>query len=245
MHRPPRNHARPVVTAPGTLRPAQCKRSCARARLARVCTHRRLHVTVHNPLARWITTTSAGVGRQPHLPVLDRAARVHNPTCNDPLVLAHARALLPSTPQGACGYIGTDLRDTTTIVAQARRTLDFSQPVAILLLAVLHFIPDCDDPAGIVATLAGAVAPGSLIAVSHLTADFAPQQVAAAAAAYNALAAVPVTPRTHTQVSGLLGGLPLLAPGVVPAGEWRPRTGAVAQPCDLYAGVAHLRRGHR
>ena len=98
---------------------------------------------------------------------------------NDPLVLAHARALLTSMPEGACDYLDADLRDPELILRDAARTLDFTQPAAIMLVAVLHFIPDASDPQGIVATLAGALAPGSFVAVSHLTADFAPGQVAA------------------------------------------------------------------
>src|SRR5712691_744083 len=164
---------------------------------------------------------------------------------NDPVVMAHARALLTSTAAGACDYIQADVRDSGTILAGAAVTLDLTKPVGVLLLAVLHFVPDSDDPAGVVATLAGGLAPGSSIAISHLTADLAPEQVGAAAQAYNALAPVAVTPRTHAQVSGLFGGLPLLAPGVVPACEWRPDIGAVAQPCDLHAGVACLPRGRR
>jgi hypothetical protein len=180
-----------------------------------------------------------------------QAAQQVNPACrvvyvdNDPVVLSHARALLTSTPEGSCDYVDADARDTSTILTGAARTLDLARPVAILLLAILHFIPDSDGPAAIVGRLADGIVPGSFIALSHLTADFAPEQVAAAAAAYNNLASAPVTPRTHAQVSGLLGGLPLLAPGVVPACEWRPDIGAVAQPCDLHAGVACLPRGHR
>ncbi len=75
---------------------------------------------------------------------------------NDPLVLAHARALLTSAPEGACDYLDADLRDPAVILREAARTLDFAQPAAVLLLAILHFIPDADAPAGIVATLAGA-----------------------------------------------------------------------------------------
>src|SRR5262249_47572425 len=84
---------------------------------------------------------------------------------NDPLVLVHARALLPSTPaEGACGYVRGDLHEPETIVAQAARTLDFTRPVAVLLLAVLHFIADAADPAQIVAMLASTLAPGSYLA---------------------------------------------------------------------------------
>jgi hypothetical protein len=80
---------------------------------------------------------------------------------NDPLVLTHARALLTSTPEGTCDYIDADLRDTATILGQAARTLDFAQPAAVLLLAVLHFVPDADDPASIVKALAAGLAPAA------------------------------------------------------------------------------------
>jgi hypothetical protein len=158
---------------------------------------------------------------------------------NDPLVLAYARALLTSTHQGTCDYIDTDLRDTTTIMAQAKNTLDFNQPIAVLLLAVLHFIPDSDDPAGIIATLAQQLAPGSYVAISHLTADFAPGPVAAGVGAYNNLVPTALIPRTHSQVSALFGQLPLVPPGVVPLNEWRPAVGPLPHAADLYAGVAH------
>jgi S-adenosyl methyltransferase len=161
---------------------------------------------------------------------------------NDPLVLVHARALLGSTtPEGACGYVDADLREPETIVAQAAQTLDFTQPAAILLLAVLHFIEDAADPPGIVATLASALAPGSYLAISHLTADLAPEQVTAAITAYNTQAPVHVTARTHAQVTAMFGGLPLLAPGVVPISEWRPAIGdPFPQPADLHAGLARI-----
>ena len=162
---------------------------------------------------------------------------------NDPLVLSHARALLRSTTrEGACGYVDADLHEPDTVLVQAAQTLDFTQPVAILLLAVLHFIADSARPAQIVATLASALAPGSYLAISHLTADFAPGQVAAAAQAYNALAPVPVVARTHTEVTALFGGLRLLAPGVVPVAEWRPPIGQLPEAADLHAGLARIPR---
>jgi O-methyltransferase involved in polyketide biosynthesis len=166
---------------------------------------------------------------------------------NDPIVLTHARALLTSTPPGSCDYIDADLRDTDIILAHAAGTLDLAQPVAVLLLAVLHFIPDGDDPTAIVARLASALAPGSFIALSHLTADFAPEQVTAAATAYNTQASVAVTPRTHAQVSGLFGGLPLVAPGVVPVTQWRPTVMGLPHrmTADVYAGAARIGQGRR
>ncbi|HEY5989104.1 MAG TPA: SAM-dependent methyltransferase [Streptosporangiaceae bacterium] len=165
---------------------------------------------------------------------------------NDPVVLAYARALLTSTPPGACDYIDADLRDPGVILTQAAQTLDFTQPVAVLLLALLHFVPDDGGPAGIVKTLAGALAPGSYLAISHLTADFAPQEMTAAVDAYNCLAPVPVTPRTHAQVLALFGSSPLLDPGVVPVTGWRPASPLPRrQPADMYAGVARIRRTAR
>ena len=165
---------------------------------------------------------------------------------NDPLVLVHARALLTSTRQGACDYLGADLRDPGGILDKAAATLDFTRPVGVLLLAVLHFLPDTDDPAAIVAALAVGLASGSCLAISHLTADLAPQQVTAAAGAYNATSPVPVIARTHAQVTALFGGLPLLPPGVVPVTEWRPNAGEKpSQAADLHAGVARIPRPGR
>jgi hypothetical protein len=165
---------------------------------------------------------------------------------NDPLVLAHARVLLASDPQGACGYLEADLRDPAHILREAARTLDFSQPAAVLLVAVLHFITDADDPAGIVKMLADALAPGSFVAVSHLTADFAPEQVTSGVAAYNSLVPATITCRTHAQITVLFGGLPLVAPGVVPVSEWRPASGCQSpQSADVYAGLAMTARPGR
>ena len=173
---------------------------------------------------------------------LDPAARIVYAD-NDPLVLAHARALLGSTPGGACDYLDADLHDPAALLAGAARTLDFTRPVAILLLAVLHFLPDADDPAGTLATLAAGLAPGSFVAISHLTSDFAPAAVTSGVAAYNEAVPGGITARSHAQVSALLGDLSLVPPGVVPVSEWRPDPGLVRQPADLYAALAATRPG--
>jgi O-methyltransferase involved in polyketide biosynthesis len=165
---------------------------------------------------------------------------------NDPLVLTYARALLTPAPPGHCAYIHADLRDTRAVLAQASRTLDFSQPAAVLLLAVLHFLPDTENPAAAVARLAAALAPGSFVVISHLTSDFAPGPVEAGVAAYNAAVASTVVPRTHAQVTAQFGGLPLVAPGVVPVAEWRPAAGLPHRhTADLYAGIARIPHGGR
>jgi SAM-dependent methyltransferase len=159
---------------------------------------------------------------------------------NDPFVLTHARALLaPSPDSGSCDYIDADVREPVGLLAKAAAVLDFTQPVAVWLLAVLHFVADADDPAGIVAELAAALAPGSLIAISHLTADYAPGPVADGTAAYNALVPVPVYPRSYAQVAALFGGLPLQRPDVVAVTRWRPSfQEAPGGHCDIYGGLA-------
>jgi SAM-dependent methyltransferase len=162
---------------------------------------------------------------------------------NDALVLAHARALLTSLPEGCCEYVDADLRDPETIIREAALTLDLSQPAALILVAILHFLDDADDPAAIVASLAGALAPGSFVAISHLTADLAPEEVGAGVAAYNNLVPAGITARTHAQVTALFGGLALVPPGVVPVTEWRPdHAPARGVSADVYAGVATTRR---
>src|SRR5262245_61748366 len=126
---------------------------------------------------------------------------------------------------------------------EAARTLDFTQPAAVILAAVLHFIPAAADPAAIVATLAAGLAPGSFAATSHLTADFAPDAVAAGVAAYNALVPAGITARSHAQITAMFAGLPLVAPGIVPVTEWRPDCAPLhSVSADVYAGLATTRQ---
>ncbi len=111
----------------------------------------------------------------------------------------------------------------------------------MILVAVLHFIPDTGDPQGIVATLTGALAPGSFVAISHLTADFAPEEVTSGVAAYNSLVPAGITARSHAQVTALFGGMSLVAPGVVPVSEWRSGHAPVrGVSADVYAGLATI-----
>jgi len=148
---------------------------------------------------------------------------------NDPVVLTHARALLTSSDAGETDYIPADLRDTAAILSGAARTLDFGQPVAVLLIAVLHFIPDADDPYGIVARLMDAVPPGSYLVIAHAARDIQGGAVADMTRRYNELSPVPVTPRTGEQVARFFGGLDVTGPGVVPIRQWwAPEAGADA-----------------
>jgi S-adenosyl methyltransferase len=165
---------------------------------------------------------------------------------NDPLVLVHARALLTSKTGAPCEHVDADLRDPDNIIGEAAQTLDFTQPAAVLLVAVLHFLTDTDDPSGVVATLSTALAPGSFVAISHLTSDFAPGQVGAGVAAYNAMVPVGLTARTHHEVTSLFGALALTPPGVVPVSEWRPEHAPVrGVSADMYAGLATVTRRSR
>jgi len=141
---------------------------------------------------------------------------------NDPIVLLHARALLSSSPQGATDYIDADLRDPASILERAAATLDYGQPVALMLLLILHLIPDDADPYAIVATLLGALPRGSYLVVSHPASDIQPDAAAEAVRRYNELVSVPQTRRTHAQVSRFFDGLELLEPGVVQLHQWHP-----------------------
>jgi hypothetical protein len=141
---------------------------------------------------------------------------------NDPIVLAHARALLTSSPQGGTEYIEADLRDTGEILKQAEAVLDFSEPVAIMLLGVLHCIPDDDDPAGIVTRLLAAVPSGSYLAVAHPARDIHTTQITTAVDRANPMMSDPVTLRTHDEVIRFFAGLDLVEPGLVQLHRWRP-----------------------
>jgi len=139
----------------------------------------------------------------------------------DPVVLIHARALLASNDQGLVDYVDADLRDTGTILEQASRMLDFSRPVAIMLIAILHAIGDDDDPYQIVAKLMDAAPPGSYLVLSHVASDIDSEQIADATARLNQVSRQHFTLRDHAQVLRFFDGLELLEPGVVRVEEWR------------------------
>ena len=158
---------------------------------------------------------------------------------NDPVVLAHARALLTGEPEGATDYIDADLRNTAEILEAARRTLDFSQPVAVTLLAILHLIPDTADPYGIVGTLMDAVPPGSYLALSHPASDIRPAAVAEMAKRVNArLGSTRGTMRDQTEVTRFFDGLELVRPGVVQPPQWRPVDVVPEAEIAVWCGVA-------
>ncbi|MET7392428.1 SAM-dependent methyltransferase [Dactylosporangium sp. NPDC005572] len=162
---------------------------------------------------------------------------------NDPLVLVHARALLTSAPEGATAYVDADVRDPGRILddPDLRRTLDLSQPVALMLLAILHFVPEDDDPYAIVRRLLDALPKGSYLVASHATSDYLPPElVADISSGRHGQGRL----RTRAEVERFFDGLDLVSPGVVPLPEWRaegePQPRPAAGEVAMYAGVARL-----
>jgi hypothetical protein len=141
---------------------------------------------------------------------------------NDPIVLAHAHALLQSTPEGATVYVQEDLRNPAGIVQLAKGTLDFDRPLALVLVGLLHHFRDEDDPYAIVSDLLGQVPSGSFLVVSHLASDIQAEEMAMAAEHLNEAMEEPWIPRPHADVARFFDGLDLVDPGVVQVDEWRP-----------------------
>jgi hypothetical protein len=167
---------------------------------------------------------------------------------NDPVVLAQARALLASSPEGATDYIDADLRNPRAILRQAERTLDFSSPVAVFLVSILWLIGDAEDPYGIVETLMDAVSGGSCLVVSHPASDIESGPAAKAVRRYSRLVTSTATLRSYGEVSRFFQGLELVPPGMTQCHLWRPEgvddTGEQYQVAGWAAvGWKHARPG--
>jgi hypothetical protein len=158
----------------------------------------------------------------------------------DPVVLLHARALLKGSGEGALDYIDADLRNPQAILEQAAKTLDFSGPVAVMLIAIMHLIVDDDDPYGLVGQLMAAVPAGSYLALSQVASDIHAEQMAEAGRRYNRLARETQRHRTHAEVARFFDGLDLVEPGLVPVQHWRPGSGSEAANSHsaMWGGVA-------
>ncbi|MFI5930906.1 SAM-dependent methyltransferase [Actinoplanes sp. NPDC051494] len=153
---------------------------------------------------------------------------------NDPLVMTHARALLNSTPEGATAYLNADLREPGKILAEAAQTLDLSQPVAVIVVAVLHFVPGDGAAQPLVRELMDAVPAGSYLVVTHATMDFSPPEHRAAHEQMRATGRSDVWMRTRAEVDTLFDGLELIEPGVTVVSEWRPEDGVpLPDPKDV------------
>jgi SAM-dependent methyltransferase len=160
---------------------------------------------------------------------------------NDPIVLAHARALLTSSPEGKTAYIQADLREPEKILADpvALQTLDFTRPVALMLVGVLHFLTDSDQPAKVVATLVDALPPGSYLVASHATPEYDPERTAASARLYHRRG-VPLQHRTADEFAEIaFRGHEMVDPGLVLVSEWRPEG---SDPRPLPAEVSYRAR---
>jgi hypothetical protein len=169
---------------------------------------------------------------------------------NDPIVLAHAQALLTSSSEGRTAYIDADATEPESILdsPELAETLDLTEPVALSLNALLHFVPDDQDPYGIVDALMDELPSGSALAISHSTHDFAPEILARVLEIYRRGGTRGRT-RGRAEVERFFDGLTLVEPGVVPAQNWRPdpvraQLRAIAGPTvedsevNLWAGVA-------
>ncbi|MFI6207887.1 SAM-dependent methyltransferase [Streptomyces sp. NPDC051041] len=163
---------------------------------------------------------------------------------NDPIVLRHAEALLRGTPEGATDYVHADVRDPDAVLRSAAEVLDLGRPVALSLVALTHYLGDAadgDDVHGLLKRYVDALAPGSHLILSQVTADLNPEAVGKAAGLF-ARSGTPFFPRTLAEFSRFFDGLELLGPGVIPVTGWRPDPEDVAVQAEgivpVYAGVA-------
>nr|WP_308309700.1 SAM-dependent methyltransferase [Streptomyces sp. CHD11] len=158
---------------------------------------------------------------------------------NDPIVLAHAGALLTSTPEGRTTYLDEDLRDVDTILEQASATLDFTRPVALMLLGVVIFVEDDEEAHGLVRRLMDALPSGSHLVLSHTITRPDMPDVDAAVAFWNENGTPRLTQRTPEAVTRFFDGLELLEPGVVSCNRWRPDDGTgLPAEVAMFGGVA-------
>jgi SAM-dependent methyltransferase len=156
---------------------------------------------------------------------------------NDPIVLSHGRALLADDK--TTRVFAADIREPQAILAAPglAELIDFSRPVAVLFVAVLHFVRDDEDPYGILGTLRDAMAPGSYLALSHVTTDGLSAGLLARNEDVYKRATSPSRPRSHDEIARFFDGLDLLEPGLVRPGQWRPGSGHETATHFMYAGV--------
>jgi O-methyltransferase involved in polyketide biosynthesis len=158
---------------------------------------------------------------------------------NDPLVLAHARALLTSTPEGATAYINSDLREPGKITAEAAETLDVTRPIALILSGILGHVTDPGEARSIVQNLMDTLPSGSYLSLNDGTSGAA-EEFAQAQQGYNQSGALPYVLRTPDEIATFFDGLDLVEPGVVSCPLWRPQSGSLGPPAEVaaFGGVA-------
>jgi len=159
---------------------------------------------------------------------------------HDPVVIRHAQALLTSSAAGKTDYIQADLRDWASISADAQRTLDFSRPVAVILIAVLHFILDAEDPHEMISRMMADLAPGSYLVIAHAASDIEAETAAAMARNYNATSSLTITPRDRATVTRFFDGMEMTGPGLIPLAQlWASSPDAAAgRGLSCYCGIA-------
>jgi len=156
---------------------------------------------------------------------------------NDAIVLSHAQALLTSTPEGVTNYIDADLHEPEKIIAQAGEILDFTKPVALMLMGILGHIQDYEEAKSIVSRLQAALPSGSYFV--HYDSTDTDTALKEAQQGYDDTGAIPYVLRSPEQLAAYYEGLELLEPGIVSCPLWRPEPGTSPQPTDVYGGVAH------
>lgn len=214
------------------------------ARVNRAFMHRATRWLAENGVHQFLDI-GTGIPTEPNLhQIAQRAAPAARVVyCdNDPIVLAHAAALLRSTPEGATEYIQADARKPEAILAEAAEVLDFDEPIALSLLALLHFIDDEDGAGDLVDKLVDQLPSGSYLVLSHTTGDFNPEGAAQARAMYKARG-MTLRPRSRAELTAFFDGLDLVEPGVSLSADWHPELGEVIdapgdEPIPGYAGVA-------
>jgi S-adenosyl methyltransferase len=154
---------------------------------------------------------------------------------NDPLVLAHARALLTSTPEGATAYVHADLREAGEIMPEAAKTLDFTKPIALILSGILGHVTDTGEARSIVHRLMDALPSGSYLSLNDGTSVIAPEEFQEAQEDYNQSGALPYALRTPDEIASFFNGLELVEPGVVSCPRWRPEPAQFGPPADVDA----------
>ncbi|ORT55715.1 SAM-dependent methyltransferase [Streptomyces sp. CB03238] len=214
------------------------------ARVNRAFMHRATRRLAGDGIRQYLDIGS-GIPTEPNL---HQVAQEVAPECrvvycdNDPIVLAHAEALLRSTPEGATAYIQADAREPEGILERAGKVLDFTQPVALSLLALLHFVDDEDGAYELLSRLVERLPSGSYLVLSHVTGDFDPEGADKARAMYRARG-LTLRPRTREEFTRFFDGLDLVEPGVSLTADWHPELGEVVpvagdDPIPGYAGVA-------
>jgi hypothetical protein len=223
------------------------------ARANRAFMHRAVHELAHRGFRQFLDI-GTGIPTRPNLHDVAQAvapeARVVY-TDNDPIVLTHARALMQGTPEGQTAYLQADFTDAEAIISsvEVAETLDLTQPVALSLHALCHFLPDDRDPYGIVTRLLKALPSGSALSFSHATGDLDPTGVGKLVDSY-CRSGVPLRVRSKEEVAHFFDGLQLLEPGIVHPHLWRPdvrvratdeapvKEGASDADVSMWAGVA-------